>query len=164
MNKRNLLIVALCVLATMLFSISCDHSEHDSANIDLVEKAILEIYNNRNLDLADEIVATDAILQDNQTKSQGTGPEAIKQNVKWNMGYAPDFKLTINDIFTSGDKVAVQWTYSGTSEEFNKEFKFVGIAIVHCKDGKITNILRTHNWADVYSQLGFTITPPQASE
>jgi predicted ester cyclase len=88
------------------------------ANQQLVRRFIEEFWNGRKLDLADEIIFSDC--QTHQLRSGAPltgvprGPDAIKHHVAgWLRGF-PDLRFTIEQIFSSGDKVFTQSVMEGT--------------------------------------------------
>ncbi|MFB6283843.1 MAG: ester cyclase [Halobacteria archaeon] len=59
-------------------------------------------------------------------------------------GIFPDMEITVEDVFGSGDRVAVRWTMTGTHqgemfgvEPTGREVEFVGIEINRLEDGKL---------------------------
>jgi predicted ester cyclase len=74
-----------------------------------VVRRFIEAYNNRNLDLFDELMAPDYFDHTNQV-----GPEGLEQLMKMAFKAFPDFHETIEDIIAEGDKVWVRVKFTGT--------------------------------------------------
>jgi predicted ester cyclase len=73
-----------------------------------------EIFNGGNLDLADELYASDYVLHDPSLPEDLIGPEGIKQYAAINLGAFPDGRVTVEDQIAEGDKVVSRWTATGT--------------------------------------------------
>jgi predicted ester cyclase len=86
-------------------------SENNKA---LVQRFFEEVFNEKQLDRADEFVAPD-YLDHAAVPGQGPGLEGAKQQ-RWAMYFAaiPDLHATIDDMVTEGDKVVVRYIVEGT--------------------------------------------------
>lgn len=73
-----------------------------------------ELWNNRLLGLADELLTPDSRNYDPNTPDFGAGPEAYKKLVSMYTKAFPDLRLTVDDMIAEGDKVVLRWTCSGT--------------------------------------------------
>jgi predicted ester cyclase len=79
----------------------------------------------------------------------------------------PDFKVTINDIFATGDKVITEVTYTGThtgkkyfkQEPLGKTVKVPGIDIFTFENGKCVNHQHVADHLDLVMQMGLQLTP-----
>jgi predicted ester cyclase len=81
-------------------------------NSELCVRAQKEIFEAGNLDLADEIVAPDFV---DHEAPPGTprGPEAVKRVAAWLRSALGDLRYEVEDVFESGDRVAVRSTCHG---------------------------------------------------
>lgn len=79
----------------------------------------------------------------------------------------PDFKVTVNDIFATGDKVITEVTYTGThtgrtmfkQEPLGKAIKVPGLDVFTFKDGKCVNHQHVADHLDLVMQMGIKLTP-----
>ena len=79
----------------------------------------------------------------------------------------PDFKVIVNDIFATGDKVITEVTFIGThtgkkyfeQEPLGKAIKVPGIDIFTFKDGKCINHQHVADHLDFVKQMGIQLTP-----
>ncbi len=79
----------------------------------------------------------------------------------------PDFKVTIKDIFATGDKVISEVTFIGThtgrkmfkQEPLGKAIKVPGLDIFTFKDGKCVNHQHVADHLDLVMQMGLKLTP-----
>jgi len=83
-----------------------------SPDEDVVRRFYDELCTGRRLDLADELIAKDHRMHDPQVPA-GDGPEAYAEAVAaYQQGV--DGRWTIDEMFSSGDRVVVRWTGTGT--------------------------------------------------
>jgi predicted SnoaL-like aldol condensation-catalyzing enzyme len=73
-----------------------------------------EIFNEGNLDLADELYTPEYVLHDPSLPEDLHGPEGLKQYAAMNLGAFPDARVTVEDQIAEGDMVATRWTATGT--------------------------------------------------
>jgi predicted ester cyclase len=79
----------------------------------------------------------------------------------------PDFKVTINDIFATGNKVITEVTYTGTHTgkkyfkqvPLGKTVKVPGIDIFTFENGKCVNHQHVADHLDLVMQMGLQLTP-----
>ena len=83
------------------------------ANKEVIRAYVETIFNQRQVERADELVAPD-YLDHAALPGQAPGLEGAKQ--KWAMYLAglPDLRVTIEELVAEGDKVAVRRSYAGT--------------------------------------------------
>ncbi|MGH2397169.1 MAG: ester cyclase [bacterium] len=77
----------------------------------LIHRLIDEVWNQRKLDILDELVAPDAVIHD-----LSRGPEGAKEYVRLFWAAFPDFQVTTDDMVAEGDKVALRWSAHGTHQ------------------------------------------------
>jgi steroid delta-isomerase-like uncharacterized protein len=126
----------------------------------IVKRIVQEIWNGRNLALADELISLDYV--DNVAgSSTPVGPEGFKDAVNGVRDAFPDFAITINDMISEGDKVALVWTFIGTHKgelmgiaPTEKLIEFDGIYLYRFKDGKLVERSGNRNMFKLLSQLG----------
>ena len=83
-------------------------------NIATSRRLIEETFNEGNLDVIDECCTDDFVGHDPLAGDQDR--EASKQTIASYREAFPDIRITVEDAFASGDKVAVRWTGEGTFE------------------------------------------------
>ena len=74
-----------------------------------IVRRFVKAYNERNLDLFDELLAPNYFDQTSKV-----GPEGLKQLMNMAFKAFPDFHETIEDIIAEGDKVWARITFTGT--------------------------------------------------
>ena len=91
-----------------------------AANKDLVRRHFEEIWNRRNLDIADELMAEDylehAVAPFGQVEpGRVNGPAATRQTAQWLLAQFPDLHMTIEAMVAEGDLVATRVLSEGTN-------------------------------------------------
>ena len=95
--------------------------------------------------------------------------EDFQKGVAFQRQAFPDFKVFINDIFATGDKVICEVTYTGThtgrkifgQEPLGKVVKVPGMDIFTFKDGKCISHKHVADHLELVRQMGITLTPAQ---
>jgi steroid delta-isomerase-like uncharacterized protein len=126
----------------------------------IVQRIVQEIWNGGNLDLADELISPDYV--DSVAGSDTpVGPEGFKDAVNGVRDAFPDFAITINDMISEGDKVALVWTFIGTHQgelmgiaPTDKLIEFDGIYLYRFNDGKLVERSGIRDMFKLMGQLG----------
>jgi predicted ester cyclase len=89
-------------------------------NKELVRRHFEEIWNGRDLAVADELMAQDylehAVAPFGQAEpGRVNGPAATRQTARWLLAQFPDLHMTIEEIVGEGDLVAVRVLSEGTN-------------------------------------------------
>lgn len=83
----------------------------------------------------------------------------------------PDFRVTVDEIFSVGDRVVSKVTYRGThtgkkmfgQEPLGREVEVPGIDIFVFRDGKCVEHLHVADHYDLVTQMGLVLTPSSAN-
>jgi steroid delta-isomerase-like uncharacterized protein len=123
----------------------------------IVRRMYEEVFNRRNLALADELAAPESITHE----APPSGPEALRRVVQLLTAAFPDHHTTIEDLIAEGDKVVVRTTFSGTHQGMflgipptGKPFSQRQIHVVRITDGKVTEHWAVHDDLGMMRQLG----------
>ncbi len=126
----------------------------------LAKRIIQEIWNEGKMDLADEIIGqdyADSVVGDGSP----VGPEGFKQAVNGIRSDFPDFDITIDDMISEEDKVAVRWTFRGTHKgelmgiaPTNKQVEFDGVYMYRFTDGKLVERSGKRDMFSLMKRLG----------
>jgi len=126
----------------------------------LIRRFVEEAFNRGNLDVADEIYATNFISHE-PTGPEERSPEYVKQFVNTYRTAFPDGHTTIEDLIAEGDEVAYRWTYRGTHQgEFigiaptGKGVIITGITISRISGGRIAEEWNNFDQLGMLQQLG----------
>ena len=163
------LVVTLVLLG---FSFGCQQQAQvtitdEEANALL--EGLLEIWNEGNFAITEDFYNADFVLHDCGVPEDLLGIEAFEGFVTMNRTAFPDFKVTMDEFFVKGDKIASRWTVTGTQTgplpglpPTGKKLQISGLSIYHISNGKFAEEWLYFNMLDFYQQLGFTLVPPEA--
>ena len=130
----------------------------------IIRRAVEETWHKRNLDVIDELYATDFVNHD-------SGAPDVRDLVTYKGFIAaartglPDFHVTIEDMIAEGDKVASRWTARGTHQDelfgippTGKQATWTGMTIYRFAGGKIVEAWWLRDMLSLLIQLG--VVPP----
>ncbi|MDX6669375.1 MAG: hypothetical protein QOK04_2755 [Solirubrobacteraceae bacterium] len=137
-------------------------SEHEA----VVRRFYEELCNGRNNAIASEIFTADHVSHDPHVPS-ADGPDGVAESVKpYQEGVEGHWQ--IEDIFSSGDRVAVRWTGTGThSGEVNgipptgNAVEVAALSVHRIEDGKIAETWTVWDTLSFMQQIG--AVPTQAA-
>ena len=142
-------------------SFGVERSDRMAKNADGSRRMIEEVFGAGNYDLADELVAANAMGHDPALPEPTVGPEGVKESARGYRGAFPDLKLTIEQQVAEGDYVATRWSARGThkAELFGiaatgKESTVTGITIDRWAGGKIAESWTNWDTLGMLQQLG----------
>jgi steroid delta-isomerase-like uncharacterized protein len=122
---------------------------------------IEEVFNKGRLELADEIVAPNAIDHDPALPEPVVGPEGSKQLVAGYRAAFPDVRITIDDQIAEGDRVVTRWTARGTHKgdlwgisPTGNEATVTGITIDRIEGGQIVESWTNWDTLGLMQQIG----------
>jgi steroid delta-isomerase-like uncharacterized protein len=125
----------------------------------IIQRVTEEVYNKRNLAVADEINATNVIVHFPNIEVKGI--EAYKKLVSEMFNAFPDLYSANDEVLAEGDTVAARYTMIGTHKgEFmgiaptGKKVTMTGMSIAHFTEGKITESWGIMDTMGMLQQLG----------
>jgi steroid delta-isomerase-like uncharacterized protein len=132
----------------------------------IVRRLYEEVWNDRKLELINEIISPSHALTAPNISGSSIGPEAYKRNALHFLAGYPDLNWTIEDIIAEKDKVVACWTFSGTQKgDFmgvpatNKKVSVDGVTIHHVANGKIMDSYSNWDIWGMMQQLGVVSAP-----
>jgi len=89
-------------------------------NKELVRRHFEEIFNNKNFDACDDLMAEDytenAVAPFGQAApGRVNGPQAMRETARWLIAQFPDIRMTVEAIVAEGDTVAARVLSEGTN-------------------------------------------------
>jgi steroid delta-isomerase-like uncharacterized protein len=139
-------------------------SEHNKT---LMRRAVEEIWNQGNVDILEELVASDFIIHAPQAEIHGR--EGAKQYLAMLRGGFPDIHFTIEDQFADGDRVMTRWTARGTHKgafqgipPTHKPVRLAGTDIDRIANGKVVECWTSTDDLGLLQQLGVVAGPEHA--
>ncbi len=136
---------------------------HD--NKALVRRYYDEVFNQRNVDLVDELAVEDYVEHD-PFPGQGNGRGDLKARVQAILSAFNPVRFAQEDLVSEGDRVVVRWTQTGThSGNFmgmpptGKQFTIAGIDIHDVKAGRMAEHWHVVDMYALLIQLGALPVP-----
>ncbi len=130
----------------------------------IVRRHMDEVWSKGNLNVIDEICATDFFSHSFQER----GVEGLKQTIARYRIAFPDLQITIEDMIAEGDKVVIRRTLRGSHKgEFqgiaptDKQTATASIAIFRIDEGKIKEIWQVSDELSLLQQIGAIPEPAQ---
>ncbi len=132
-----------------------------SGNKAIILRLYEEVWNEKKLEVLNELVSPSHALYGPNFSGSAVGPEAYKLRVSaFNAGF-PDLHWTIEDIVAENEKVVARWTFSGTHQgdymgvpATNKRVSVDGMTIHHMAGGKIMDSYSHWDALGLMQQLG----------
>lgn len=135
-------------------------------NKSLPRRSYEEIYNQGNLDVADDIYDENFVIHMSPSDLKGT--KSIKEYALMLRNAFPDLKFKIEDQIAEGDKVATRWAVTGTHKgEYmgvaatGKFVSNTGISLHRIIDGKMVESWVSSDNLGVMQKLGAVSLPRQ---
>ena len=150
--------LALCLGIGLVIASTAKADSIEEQNKAAIRRLIDEIYHKGNMAVFDEIVAENAVLHDNEKTI--TQLEMAKRRIRMVLNRYQNIKITIQDIIAEGDMVAVRSTFQGIFIQNGRELISPGLSMSRFKDGKIVEVWRAFDNANIFRQLGIS-PPPQ---
>ena len=117
--------------------------------------------NSGNVSTADEVFQPDCIIHINGNPQRDLSLDDFKQMVAGLLIAFPDLHFTINDQFTSGEKVSTRWTANGTNtgpfgemQATGKAVEIEGLIIDYVINGKVAKRWELWDQMAMMQQLG----------
>ena len=125
----------------------------------LVRRMYEEVWNSGNLDVVEEICASD--YRGIGPYGNEFGPEAVKRGVASRRAAFPDLHVTIEELLAEGDKVAARLTFAGTHagpfqgiEATGKKVRWSGIWIYRIAHGRLVERWHSYDMLGLLQQIG----------
>ena len=132
----------------------------NTENESVVRRFIEECINQRKLELVDELFSP-AYVNNAATADISPDLAGYKQRLAYMVKGFPDLHLTIEDIFSVGNKVAIRLTVRGTHQEVfmgipatGKHATWTAIAIFQIADGRVVQRWENRDDLGLFTQLG----------
>lgn len=139
-------------------------------NKTIIRRLVEEIWNRRNPNIADELIAQSYINHDPASPEFGRGPEAYKRHFQMYATAFPDLRFLIDSMVSEGDLVATRWTATGTHKGRLNELTptgnsvaVTGMTIARVSGGKVHETWAQWDALGLMRQLGAIPSRTQAA-
>ncbi len=112
-------------------------------NARIVRRIYEELWNERRLEVAEEVIAEDGTNYDTGLVPMPFGPEEMKGTVRMVTAAFPDNRHEVEEVIAEGDKVVLRCTLTGTHEgafmgipPTGREMEVTEIHVYRLEDGK----------------------------
>jgi steroid delta-isomerase-like uncharacterized protein len=127
----------------------------------LVRHGVENVWNGRNVDVVDEIVASDFVIHAASPEKEIHGREGVRNQFADLRAAFPDLHFTIKDHIAEGDRVVTRWAAQGTHlgafqgiPPTGKQVELTGIDIDRIANGKIVECWINMDELGLMQQLG----------
>lgn len=126
------------------------------------------VWNQRQADAIDELMAVDAVVHGLKDASGRDlkGPEEFKPLHSAFLRAFPDIRIEVDECLTDADRMAFRCTVRGTHDgdglgiaPTGNPVEFFGLGFITVRDGKITEAWNGFDFESMYIQLG--VQPPR---
>jgi steroid delta-isomerase-like uncharacterized protein len=138
------------------------------ANRQLFQRYFDKCANDGNLDLADEIFASDYLHHDpaNPDPRPVVGPQGVRDHLTSLMGAFPDLKFEVEETIADDEQIIVRWTARGTNTgdyfgmpATGKPIEITGMNTWRVKDGQAIEGWVNRDDMGLLQQLGVVPAP-----
>lgn len=167
--KNNLILRLSALFITIAFITGCEQQKDYSKELKPIVDRGVAVWNNGNLEEADEIWAPNVIRSANDLPDV-EGIEGLKAVINSFRTSFPDAKLIVDEEIYSENKAIIRWTFTGinTGEgempATGNQIEIWGISILYFENGKLTKELVAFDNQSLMEQLGFTMMPPSGAK
>ena len=128
----------------------------------LARRFLKEAFNEGNLGVVDEIIASDYVLHDPASpEGELRGPEGVKGFVQMYRSAYPDTDITVEDQIAEGDDVVTRWRARGTHQgellgipPSGNRVEVTGITIDRFSGGKFVESWTNYDALGLMQQIG----------
>lgn len=114
-------------------------------NTAIVQRFWEEVFNQGNLEVADELIARDHVLHQILLPEEKLGPDVVKYVVLLFHNISPDIQVITQDEIAEGDKVMSRWRATGTlapelrsaTGVTGEVVRVLGMSVFRVSDGEI---------------------------
>ncbi len=138
-------------------------------NKTVIRRAYEELWNERNVDVVDELTTED-FLNHAAPPDRQRGRQGLKDVVRMFEGAFPDFRYEVEDVISEGEKVAVRDVFRGTHQgDFmgipatGNRVTMEAIHIYRLSEGKLAEHWVARDDLGMMQQLG-AVPPPGRTE
>jgi steroid delta-isomerase-like uncharacterized protein len=135
----------------------------------IVRAYVETVWNGRQLERADEVVAPD-FVDHAPLPGQAPGLDGAKRKWAMYLDAIPDLRVTIEELIAEGDKVGARRSYEGTHQGVllgipatGKQLRVGGISIFRLADGRIAEHWEQLDRLALMQQLGVIPAPGASS-
>ncbi len=138
----------------------------EQQNKAVARRVIEELFNQGNLDAADELFTPNYILHDPASLEEVRGPEGFKRFVGMFRAAFPDLHVTIEDQVAEGNEVVTRYTVQGTHQgelmglpPSGNRMTLTGVGVSRISGGKFEETWDHYDALGLMRQIGVVPLP-----
>jgi steroid delta-isomerase-like uncharacterized protein len=127
----------------------------------IIRRYFDEFWNQRRLEVADEIIAPEHVNHGPNDPGLGPGPESVKAVARSYLAAFPDVHFTIEQMLAEGDYVFARWSCRGVHKgelegvaPTGKEIQVSGISLSRIAEGRIAESWNQWDALGLLRQIG----------
>ena len=132
----------------------------DTNNKQISRRIFEEVWNNKKVDVVDELMAENYVHHDPQSTIPG-GVNGYKEFVHYYLHAFPDLRFTLEDEISEGDTVVTRWTVTGTHQgdlnglaSTGKGISVTGMTMARVRNGRVVESWSNWDTLGMVQQLG----------
>ncbi len=159
---------ALAMLAVLMAG--CAETEDVDPALDAAQalsQQAIEMYQTRNWDMMDGLVAPGYVRHDLSAPADIAGPDGLRAHMSYLETSYPDMQITFDETIVAANRTATRWTFTGTNTgprgelaPTGRRVEITGLSIAHIENGMFVEEWVYGDQLSAVQQLGFTISPP----
>ena len=125
------------------------------------ERVWIEGLNRGDASVADDVFASEGVIHINGSPDPNLSVEGFKQMMSGLLSAFPDLRITIEDQFVGGDKVATRWSAEGTNNgafgpvpATGRRVRINGLILDRVAGGKVVERWEQWDQMSMMQQLG----------
>ena len=125
------------------------------------ERVWIEGLNRGDASVADDVFASEGVIHINGSPDPNLSVEGFKQMMSGLLSAFPDLRITIEDQFVGGDKVATRWSAEGTNNgafgpvpATGRRVRISGLILDRVAGGKVVERWEQWDQMSMMQQLG----------
>jgi steroid delta-isomerase-like uncharacterized protein len=133
-------------------------------NKEVIRRLYKEVWNERKLEVTEEIISKSHALNDPTITGSTVGPAAYRTQVRRFVTAFPDLRFQVEDYICDKDRVVATWSICGTHKgevlgvaATNRKVSVQGITIHQLAGGKILDSLTVWDTYGLLHQIGATL-------
>ena len=132
-----------------------------------IARSFIQAWSSKGNQVVDELVDPDIVISYSHSPEPIRGIDNFKEMLNQTLTYFPDLHISIDDLISEGNKVAVRWTYTATHNQDDmfgvmasgKSVHITGITCYQITDGKVVEEVGVVDNLGLMFQLGAVPAP-----
>lgn len=123
----------------------------------IVSRLVETVWNQGEMDVVDELIASDYVYYNPSMKMEVKGPEGYKSFVSVLRNAYSEIEVVVDDVIAEADRVVMCWSFQGKFQDITKNsipVTTTGVTVHRIQNGKIVEEHSMHDALGLLQQLG----------